>query len=163
MQYNTHLFIVSLAVLFCLCDTTNAFTTNLVSPIVDVPQRQKQQLQRVRTATTLSHHSSIYQTTVSEEGRRDFLKQLSTAITGASLSPLLLPQLAYADDNEDDATTIDKVETILKDESELDTAEMDSSDVSISEILAVEISDGDCIATITGSDSTSNNVLYVLI
>ena len=121
MQYNTHLFIVSLAVLFCLCDTTNAFTTNLVSPIVDVPQRQKQQLQRVRTATTLSHHSSIYQTIVSEEGRRDFLKQLSTAITGASLSPLLLPQLAYADDNEDDATTIDKVETILKDESELDT------------------------------------------
>ena len=120
MQYNTQLLIVSLAVLFCLCDTTNAFTTNFVSPIVDVPQRQKQQMQRVRTATTLSHHSSIYQTIVSEEGRRDFLKQLSTAITGASLTPLLLPQLAYADDNEDDATTIDKVETILKDESELD-------------------------------------------
>ena len=120
MQYNTHLFIVSLAVLFCLCDTTNAFTTNFVSPIVDVPQRQKQQLQRVRTATTLSHHSSINQNLLYGEGRRDFLKQLSTAITGASLSPLLLPQLAYADDNEDDATTIDKVETILKDESELD-------------------------------------------
>src|SRR6056300_1349751 len=100
MQYKTHLLIVSsLAVAFCRCDTTNAFTTNFVSPTVDVPQRQrqKQQLQRVRPgATTLNHHSIINQNVLNVEGRRDFLKQLSTAITGTSLTPLLLPQSAVA-------------------------------------------------------------------
>lgn len=108
MQYNTHL-LVSIVVAFCLCcDTTDAFKTN-----IDVPQRPKQILQRT-TATTLSHHANINNHNVNAEGRRDFLKQLSTAITGTSLTPLLLPQLASADD-------IDKVETLLKDESELDT------------------------------------------
>lgn len=80
---------------------------------VDVPQ----QLQRARTpALHLHHDSAQYEV----EGRRIFLKQICAAITGA----VILPQLGYAEE-EDEATPtatieFDKVDTIIKEEGELD-------------------------------------------
>lgn len=96
---------------FWLASSTNAFCSHQTNVA-----RHWQAQQR---ATALYHHSRPNQRgnacdqKVKEKGRRKFLKQL------LSFPPLLLPPLAFAEED-DGKTTIDKVETLLKDENELD-------------------------------------------
>ena len=96
----------------CLATSTDAFQTHATNPIA-----LHRQLQPTTTSTALSYHHSHHDRPTYGHDRRKFL---TTVISGA---PLLAPLLALAEEDTDDDTievTIDKVETLLKDESELD-------------------------------------------
>jgi len=111
--------VLTIAVAFWQAASTDAFQTNVATPVVALYRQQPQ-----RTAATLNHHSHLTNQddtcdqNAKEPNRRTFLKQLSTAM---ALTPLLLPTLAFAEEEENtETTTIDKVETLIKEESELD-------------------------------------------
>ena len=103
---------ISIAVTF-ICPVVFSSGFQFIAP----HWQHKQNSAHERTpALHLHHDSAQYEV----EGRRIFLKQICAAITGA----VILPQLGYAEE-EDEATTtttieFDKVDTIIKEEGELD-------------------------------------------
>jgi len=111
------------AVTCWLAIATDAFQANSLTQIA-LHRQQRQSASKIHHHSTLSgdnenevHQQDLDQNcnTAVDISRRKYLAQFSTAMTGALLTA---PLMAYADDNVE--ATAEKLETIIKEESELD-------------------------------------------